>query len=920
MSKGLLDWRDIRESAAQFAIRYKDASKEASLKQSFWIDFLAMFGVDAVQVGTFEYHVKALQDKWGEIDYFWPGKMIIEHKSRGKDLDSAMDQVMKYVLWLEDYNADHPSDTIPLPRYVIVSDFKRIRIMDLEARTDDTFKLNELADNVEYFGFLAGYVKKRIEGQHPVNIKAADAMGELYDLLKAAGYPQEYLDAYLIRLVFILFAEDAEIFDKNYVTEYLTLHTGEDGSHFGDEIDSIFDVLSTPVNKRMANLPESLASFPYVNGQLFSDRIPKAVFDRKMRACFFKASELDWKCISPAIFGSLFQCIMDPARRRELGAHYTSEENILKAIGPLFMDSLRAEFKTVKNNQKELLAFWKKLEQIHILDPACGCGNFLIVSYRELRLLEMDVIEAVSGTVGFKPKKFTKVGSQFNLSESALSVDHFYGIEIGRFPALIANTAILLMDHLMNLEARSRFGHSRDIIPIHEKANIVCGNSLHLDWSELADPKLLTYIVGNPPFVGSKLMDASQKAEIKALFGANGGILDYVTGWYAKAAGMMDMNPNIRTAFVSTNSITQGEQVEPLWKPFFEKGFRINFAHRTFKWSNEARGVAAVHVVIVGFSRQTVPCRLYEHSKDGESVKKAKRINAYLVDGPDVFLPNRSKPICDVPMVGIGNKPIDGGNYLFTEPEMEAFIEREPKSKEYFHPWIGSREFINGDKRYVLWLGDCTPSELRSMPECMKRVEAVRRFRQGRDSAETRKLADTPTRFHVENMPDTPFLVIPETSSEIRQYIPIGFMTPDVMCSNAIRLAPNATPYHFGILTSRMHMAWMRYVCGRLKSDYRYSIGIVYNNFPWPSVTESQRQRISDAAQGVLDARANHPDQSLADLYDPLAMPPDLLKAHKKLDKEVEKAYRSEAFADDEDRIRFLFEMYEGMVKGRFLH
>lgn len=874
MSNGPLDWRDIRESAAAFAIRYKDASKEASLKQSFWIDFLAMFGVDAVQVGTFEYYVKDIRNQWGEIDYFWPGKVIIEHKSQGKDLDAALDQVMKYVFWLEDRNAENPSNKTPLPRYVIVSDFKRIRIIDLEERTDDTFKLADLADNVEHFGFLAGYVKKRIMGQHPVNVKAAATMGELYDMLKSAGYPEKHLDTYLIRLVFILFAEDAEIFDKNYVTEYLVFHTGDDGSHFGDEIDSIFDVLSTPVGERMSNLPDALASFPYVNGNLFSERIPKAVFDRRMRECFFKASDLDWKCISPAIFGSLFQCIMDPAKRRELGAHYTSEENILKAIGPLFLDSLRSEFESAKKNKKALLAFWKKLENISVLDPACGCGNFLIVSYRELRLLEMDVIEAMGETVGFNPRKSSTGGSQFSLVESALSVDHFYGVEIERFPALIANTAMLLMDHLMNLEARSRFGHAKDIIPIREKANIVCADSLRLDWTELVPPNKLTYIVGNPPFVGSKLMDATQKEEIKGLFGANGGILDFVTGWYAKAANMMDLNPQIRTAFVSTNSITQGEQVEPLWKPLHERGFVVNFAHRTFKWSNEARGVAAVHVIIVGFSRQTVPCLIYEHSKEGESVKRARHINAYLVDGPDVFFPNRSKPICDVPTVGIGNKPIDGGNYLFTKEEMDDFIRSEPRSEPYFHPWVGSREFINREERYVLWLGDCAPSELKSMPECMKRVKAVRDFRLESKSSGTRKLADTPTRFHVENMPKSEFLVIPETSSETRQYVPIGFMTPDVVCSNSVKIVPDATPYHFGILTSRMHMVWMRYVCGRLKSDYSYSIGIVYNNFPWPTVSESQRARISEAAQDVLDTRARYPEQSLADLYDPLAMPP----------------------------------------------
>ncbi len=915
MSNGPLDWRDIRESAARFSIKYKNASKEASLKQPFWIDFMAIFGVNATEAGVFEYHVTAMGDRWGEIDYFWPGKVVIEHKSRGKDLDAAMDQAMRYVRWLIDHNLDHPADAIPLPRYVIVSDFKRIRIKDLPENTDDTIQLEELADNVERFGFLAGYVNKRIEGQHPVNVKAAATMGELYDMLKAAGYPQEYLDAYLIRLVFILFAEDAEIFDKNYVTEYLKMRTGEDGTHFGDEIDSIFDVLSTPTDRRMSNLPDSLASFPYVNGHLFSDRIPKATFDRKMRECFFKASELDWKCISPAIFGSLFQCIMDPAKRRELGAHYTSEENILKVIDPLFMDSLRAEFQTVKKNKKALQTFWNKIQNIRILDPACGCGNFLIVSYRELRLLEMDVIEAIGETAGFNTKKNTTKGSQFILTESALSVKNFYGIEIGRFPALIANTAMLLMDHLMDLEARSRFGHSDDIIPIKETASIVCGNSLRTDWGKIVDPKYLTYIVGNPPFVGSKLMDASQKEEITALIKVKGGTLDYVTGWYVKAANMMDRNPQIRTAFVSTNSITQGEQVEPLWKSIFERGFRINFAHRTFKWSNEARGVAAVHVVIIGFSRQEVPCTIYYLDSEGNPVsKKVGRINAYLLEGPDVYLPNRTKPLCDVPRMETGCQPIDDRNYLFTPEQKDEFIRNEPRSEQFFFRYLGSSEFINDIPRFCLYLSNCPPDTLRTMPRVLQRVDAVRTFRLKSKRKDTLGCADTPSRFYLDNVPKSRFILIPETSSEARQYIPMGFMSPDVICSNAVRMVPDATIYHFGILTSSMHMAWMRYVCGRMKSDYRYSAGIVYNNYPWPSPSPAQIDRISQAAQGVLDARAAHPGQTFASLYDPLTMPPDLLKAHKKLDREVEKAYRSEPFADDADRMAFLFALYGKMT------
>lgn len=479
--------------------------------------------------------------------------MIIEHKSRGKDLDNAMDQAMGYLLQIEDYNLEHPDNKINPPRYIIVSDFKRFRIMDLVEHTDTTFKLDDLVDNIDRFGFLAGYVNKRIEGQHPVNVKAADIMGELYDLLKASGYPEEYLDDYLIRLVFILYAEDGEIFDKNYVTEYLVRNTNEDGAHFGDELDSIFDVLNTPIEKRMSSLSEGLSNFPYVNGGLFAERIPKAVFDRRMRDCFFKASQLDWKYISPAIFGSLFQCIMDPKKRRELGAHYTSEENILKVINPLFMDDLRKEFESIKKNKKALREFWDKLANIRILDPACGCGNFLIVSFRELRLLEMDVMEAI-------------YGKQSCFDTSHLFVDHFYGIEIEEFPAMIANLSILLMDHMMNLESRNRFGQSRDIIPLREKANIVCNNSLQFDWTSLVNPSELTYIIGNPPFVGARQMNEIQKRDIDHIFGdiKKKGNLDYVSAWYWKAAEYMT-GTSIQTSFVSTNSICEGEQPSILW-------------------------------------------------------------------------------------------------------------------------------------------------------------------------------------------------------------------------------------------------------------------------------------------------------------------------------------------------------------------
>ncbi len=513
MTNAPLDWKDIKSSAAKFAVRFKDAKKEESYKQTFWNEFMAMFGIDAIQVGMYEQFVRKLGNQGGEIDYFWPGKVIIEHKSAGKDLDAALEQALDYMLGIEDKRE--------LPRYIIVSDFQRIRLVDLVDKTDDTFKLADLSNNIERFGFLAGYNNKRIEGQHPVNIKAAEIMGKLYDKLKESNYPKEDLDTLLIRLVFCMFAEDADIFDRNIFSAYLTFHTNDDGSGMAGALTELFSVLDTPLKNRQTTMSAELRNFPYVNGGLFSKQIHAPAFDREMRDIFFEASKLDWKYISPAIFGSLFQCIMDPAMRRELGAHYTSEENILKLINPLFMDDLRHEFEVAKGNKKALKDLWDKMSNIRILDPACGCGNFLIISYREMRLLEMDLLQEL-------------YGSQMVLDESHLYVDHYYGIEIGEFASMVANLSIILMDHLMNMEMRSRFGQARDIIPLKEKANIICANSLTTDWKKLVDPSILTYIVGNPPFVGSKWQTAKQRSEIAPFFENNGGIMDYVSAWYVK--------------------------------------------------------------------------------------------------------------------------------------------------------------------------------------------------------------------------------------------------------------------------------------------------------------------------------------------------------------------------------------------------
>ena len=900
-----LDWMDIKQSAAQFVIKYKSAKSENSQKQAFWIDFFKIFGVSHDQVGLFEAHVKKLDNHDGWIDYFWPGKLIIEHKSRGEDLDRALFQAYDYAFNLP------KSET---PRYFIVSDFARIWLVDMQDPSNPLkIKLTELVDNIDSFGFIAGYNKTRVTGQHPVNIKAAEKMGELYDHLRESNYPIEYVDKYLIRLVFCLFAEDSGLFARSVFSEYIASHSVDDGSNVGPIINSMFEVLDTEPSKRQKSMNQSLSGLPYVNGGLFRERLPSAYFDRAMRDCIISSAKLNWKEISPAIFGSLFQCVMDPAQRREMGAHYTSEENILRLINPLFMDDLRAEFESIRNDKIKLKAFATKLSTIKIIDPACGCGNFLIISFRELRYLEMDVFEAL-------------YGESASAHASRISVDNFYGIEYEPFPVQIAQVAMWLMEHITNLHRMEKFGNCDSIIPLKSHANIIHGNSLTIDWESVVDPKELTYIVGNPPFVGAKTQTDEQRADMARLFDKNAGILDYVSGWYIKAARMMQKNPKIRTAFVSTNSITQGEQVEPLWKPIFDMGIKINFAYKTFRWNNEARGKAAVHVIIVAFSYYDLPCRLYSLSNGltGDVIcKDVDHINAYLVGGDDVFVTKHTKPICDVPMMETGCQPIDGGNYLFDESEMKDFIAKEPKSKDYFHPIIGSKEFINRIPKYCLWLGNCPASELRSMPTVYTRVENVRQFRSSSNRAQTKRYADMPTHFCLENMPETEYIVMPKVSSENRDYIPIGFLEPNVFCTDLVYMVPNASLYTFGVLTSDLHMVWTRYVCGRLKSDYRYSIGIVYNNFPWPDATDNQKARISEAAKGVLEVRDKYADQSYADLYDPLTMPPDLLKAHQKLDKEVEKAYRKEPFVDDDDRITFLFDLYRkltsesGVPKGQ---
>jgi hypothetical protein len=903
-----LSWNEIKIRAAQFSKdwgEYIQGKREEAEAQTFENEFFNVFGVNRRKVATFEAKVVKLDSDNGYIDLLWPGYILIEMKTPGKDLDKAYAQAMQYVEVL-------PQEK--LPHAVLICDFVHFHHYNLDKNNELTeFPLEELADHAELFADIAGYENVTYRKEDSVNVAAAEQMAKLHDALKAAGYTGHPLEVLLVRLVFCMFADDSGIWNQDQFINLIKNRTNEDGSDLGMWLPRLFQVLNTSAEKRASTLDKELASFPYINGGMFAEQLPFPDFDSKMRSILLDCCSLNWSMISPAIFGSMFQGVMDAEERRNLGAHYTSEENIMKLIHPLFLDELWDEFETdctFKGDTKEakLKALHEKIASLRFLDPACGCGNFLVITYRELRILELELLKELNG----------KSRALDISNEIKLNVDQFYGIELEEFPCRIAQTAMWLMDHLMNRKASEVLGEYFVRIPLHASAHIVNANSLTTDWESVVPKSELSYILGNPPFVGARIMSETQKAELMDIFQdtPNNGNLDYVTCWYKKAANYIQ-GTAIECAFVSTNSICQGEQVAILWKPLMEQqGIKINFAHQTFKWSNEAKGKAAVYCIIVGFSlhdRSKKQLFTYETVTSAPQPHEVKKINGYLIDAETIFIESRTMPLCDVPEIGIGNKPIDDGNYLFTEEEKNAFVKSEPLSEKYFHKWLGSDEFINRYYRWCLYLGKCPPNELKQMPEVLKRIEAVKKFRLESKSEGTRKIAATPTRFHVENIPDSTYVLIPEVSSEKRNYIPMGFITPDILSSNLVKIVPDATLYHFGILTSGMHMAWMRYVCGRLKSDYRYSKDIVYNNFPWPAPTDKQKADIEAAAQTVLDARANYPDSSLADLYDPDTMPADLLKAHQKLDRLVEKAY-GKSFDSDAARVSFLFQKYQELT------
>ena len=892
-----------QQAARNFAAYWKDKGYEKGESQPFWLSLLRdVYGVEhPEQFIQFEEQVHL--DHTSFIDGTIPAThVLIEQKGLGKDLnkpikqsDGALltpfEQAKRYILELP--VSQHP-------RWVVTCNFSTFYVYDMERPRGEP-EIIELANlEKEYYRlqFLVDAGNEHLKREMEVSIAAGEIVGLLYDAFyKQYANPEsehslKSLNKLCVRLVFCLYAEDAGIFGHHGMFhDYLK---GFDTRGLRKGLVDLFRVLDTKLQDRDPYLKDDnpeLAAFPYVNGGLFSDEnIEIPPFTDEIRDLLLvKASEnFNWSEISPTIFGAVFESTLNPETRRSGGMHYTSIENIHKVIDPLFLDELKGELDEICANPVErtrtakLRVFQRKLASLTFLDPACGSGNFLTETYLSLRRLENKVLVELShGQV-----------TMYSASESPIqvSISQFYGIEINDFAVTVAKTALWIAESQMMKETEKILLVPLEFLPLKTNAFIVEGNALRVDWESVVPKSKLNYIMGNPPFVGARLMGKEQKADVNTIFPGwkNAGNLDYVCCWYKKASDMMQ-GTSVRSALVSTNSVVQGESVANLWKPLFDAGVHIDFAYRTFRWDSEAKIKAHVHCVIIGFSvaASSTPKKLF----DGDRYQVANNINGYLLDGENVFVESRSKPICNVPEIGMGNQPIDNGQYLFEKEDMEAFIKKEPSAAAYFYPWYGAKEFISQKPRYCLWLGECSPAQLKQMPYCLERVRAVKEYRESSTRASTVKMAMKPTRFQTENMPKGNYIVIPKVSSENRKYVPMGLMSPDMLCSDLVFIVPNATAYHLGVLTSNVHMAWVRAVCGRLKSDYRYSKDIVYNNFPWPAPTEQQKAKIEQTAQAILDARALYPDSSLADLYDDLTMPPELRKAHQANDRAVMDAY-----------------------------
>lgn len=916
-----------QKAAKEFAERWQGKGYEKGESQKFWTTLLTeVFGIEHVDSFLlFEQQVKL--DHTSFIDGFIPStKVMIEQKSLGKNLAEGIKQsdgsVLNPFQQAKRYAAELPYSQ--RPRWIVTCNFAEFWVYDMEQPNGEPQKilLKDLEKEYYRLQFLVDEGNEHLKREMEVSVKAGNLVGIIYDKLLeqyGADDPETLrsLNILCVRLVFCLYAEDAGLFNsRTAFHDYLNAYPSQ---KLRRALVDLFEVLDTPLAERDKYLEDDLGAFPYVNGGLFSDKtieIPQFTDELKQLILEDASADFDWSEISPTIFGAVFESTLNPETRRSGGMHYTSIENIHKVIDPLFLDDLKDEFDKIQEmkqaapRKQALATFQDKLASLTFFDPACGSGNFLTETFLSLRRLENKVIQAMFG--GENVLTFD-ILIKVNISQ-------FYGIEINDFACTVAKTALWIAESQTLKETSAIAGRAIDFLPLKTNAYIHEGNALRIDWSEVIAPEKLNYIMGNPPFVGARMKSAEQANDVLNVFGSkwkNSGNLDYVCCWYKKAADMMKTNSLIKAAFVSTNSITQGEQVAILWKPLFEEyGIHFDFAYRTFRWDSEADIKAHVHCVIIGFSSYNAS---YDSKKkiylSDNQVISASNINGYLVDAPDVWIESRNKPLCNAPEIGIGNKPIDGGNYLFSKEEMLEFIEKEPKSAAYFHPFYGAYEFINQKPRYCLYLGNCSPAELRSMPLSYERVINVREYRLQSPSAGTRKIAYTPTHFHVENMPKGSYIVIPQVSSQRRRYIPMGYMDDGVLCSDKVRIMSEGQLYHFGILESNVHMAWMRTICCRLKSDYSYTINDVYNNFPWCQPTEEQKARIEQTAQAILDARAKYPDCSLADLYDEVTMPPELRRAHQENDRAVMAAYGFSTKMTESECVAELFKMYQSMTK-----
>jgi hypothetical protein len=909
---------EVRRRLQEFAKEHENDRGEKQFAQQFMRDFYSCFGLSKSSASMFEKKIIKLNNRNGFIDSFIPGVLLVEQKTTGSKLEKAYKQAIDYALALE--------NEFEKPQYILICDFQTFHLYNLHGLDKEPLvcTLSEISNRADWFMFL---VDKRVVAyseELPINRKAAEQIADLHDALLSVNYIGRDLETFLTRLIFCLFADDTGIFGDNGIFKKLVERSKEDGSDLGSAISLLFQVLNTPTEMRQTNLDEELQAFEYINGQLFEEQIQIPYFDYKLRQIIYNSSKLDWSGISPAIFGAMFQAVLESGAsdkahrkesRRELGAHYTSERNILKVIQPLFLDELFDEFNKAKGSKNKLKSLYDKLQTLKFLDPACGCGNFLVIAYRELRRIENDVIAELF----FKGEQ----GGLLDISTLCrVSVEQFYGIEIDEAATHIARVAMYITDHQLNIEAGIRFGEVRATVPLTSTPNIIKKNAITLDWNLLIKAKDCHYVLGNPPFAGYKEKTKDQKSESDLMFGhiQGAGVLDYVCNWYKKTVNFINENPKIECAFVSTNSITQGEQPAILWKELLKHGIVINFAHKTFIWKNEGKGVAAVHCVIIGFSKLNYKFKklfTYYKNKNEPELNTVDRINAYLIEADNILLEKRRETISiNAPLIFRGSQPTDGGHLLLDDFEKEQLLKLEPNANKFIRKFLMGEEFINGISRWCLWLTDSTPDQFLNLPEIKKRLGLVREMRLLSSKKATQKLASTPYLFGEIKQPKTRYLALPIVSSEKRLYIPIAYLEPEIISGNKLFCIPDATLSDLSVVTSSMHMAWMRTVSGRLKSDYSYSNLIVFNNFPWTSteLDDKSINSLSSAAQAILDARAFYPNSSLADLYNPLNMPVELVKAHNANNKAVDKAYGYTGSDDDASRVAFLFKKYEELT------